>query len=274
MEIDFEIAENWNKLNFYQAKEILYLIHNTIKIDDKTRQKLLSILFVDENPLNETYSSNLKCQKYAKLLRQTTPAEIEKQFHPLDFIFSELTWTKFPEFVEINNIKYFGPSNRLANLTIEEFSFCDHLFFDWQTKKNPQYLDILITALYRPLSTTNTIDDKREAFSRHNLSLRSSILPLLDEKTKLIIGYAFQGSRSIIIDRFPILFPKQKFKKSKPKVIKYKPFTAMINTMVLGENQPLGSLHEIKLTNVNEFFEIVEETIIANRKRQEALKKK
>lgn len=274
MEINFEIAENWNKLNTYQVGEILYLFQHQEKKDSIFREKLLSILFVDEDPQEETHSSNFKCEKYAKLLRETTPARLEEQFKPLDFLFKEMTLTNFPPVVEIKGQKFYGPANRLANLSIEEFSFCDHLFYSWQTTQNIQFLDILVTTLYRPLNVSTNINDIREPFSRHNMSLRSSILPQLDERLKLNIGFAFQGSRNVIINRFPIVFPKSKFKKEKPKVIKYKTFSPMINSMSLGESQPLGNLHEIKNSNVNDFFEIVQETIIMSRKRQEELKKR
>ncbi|MDK7374516.1 hypothetical protein QP519_03060 [Weeksella virosa] len=276
--LEFTIPTDWNKLNLYQASEILHLLYNAEKITPELREKMLSILFIDENPLNEDYSSNYKCIKYAELLKETTPAIIEEEINPLGFIFHSMTLTKFPSTLEISHNGtthiFYGPANRLANVTIEEFSFCDHIFYDWKTKKKPQYLDILITALYRPKATENNQDDIRERFSRHNLSSRSSILPKIDEKIKLVIGHAFQGSRESIINRFPVIFPKKKFKTAKPKSIKYKTFNTLINAMVLGENQPLGNLHQVEQTNVIKFFDIVQESIIRNRKKIEEQKKR
>lgn len=276
--LEFSIPTEWNKLNIYQASEILHILHTEKEFNSLIREKLLSILFVDENPLNEDYSSNYKCMQYAELIKQTTPALIEKQFKPLEFIFKSITLTHFPPTLEVmHNGKlhtFYGPATRLANITIEEFSFCDHLYYDWMTTKKKQYLDILITTLYRLKSDKNTINDIREPFSRHTLSLRSSILPKIDDKIKLVIGHAFQGSRETIIDRFPIVFPKEKFKKTKPKVIKYKSFNTMITTLALGENQPLGNLHEVEQTNVIKFFEIVKESIIMTRLKNEEAKKR
>ena len=276
--LEFKIPTEWNKLNLYQASEILYLLSNSTKITSKVKEKLLSILFVDEDPLNEDYSSNHKCIKYAELLKQTTPAIIDKEFKALDFIFDSMTLTKFPPTLEVVHngevLTFYGPANRLANITIEEFSYCDHLFYDWKTKKNSQYLDILITALYRVKSSDSNQNDIRERFSRHSLSSRSAILPKIDEKIKLVIGHAFQGSRESIINRFPVVFPKQKFKTAKPKVIKYRSFNTMINAMVLGENQPLGNLHQVEQTNVIKFFDIVKESILLNRKKQEEQQKR
>lgn len=276
--LEFKIPTKWNELNLYQTSEILHILHQSKPITSAIREKLLSILFIDEDPAKETYASNYKCIKYAELLKQTTPAIIEDEFNALAFIFNSMDLTNFPSQLEVTykgeNHIFYGPAPRLANLTIEEFSFCDHLFYDWMTTKNLKYLDILITTLYRHKATNNQLNDIREPFSRHTLSLRSFILPQIDEKIKLVVGHAFQGARESIINRFPVVFPKQKFaKKGKPKAIKYRSFNAMINTMVLGENQPLGNLHEVEQTNVIKFFEIVQESVLLNRKRQEEQKK-
>lgn len=277
---DFNIAKSWNELNSFQLGEILTLFMSSEKIPiNEFRLLLLTAIFIDESPEDQSETFEEKTNNFAYLLAQvhlTKQSEDDNSylFKHIEFLEQSVTLTKFPETIKIDDQTFYGPANRLSNLTIEELSFADHIYFDWFTKRNPIDLDRLISVIYRPQSTVENIDDIRQNFSRQTLVKRGEIIPKLDEKIKLQIGFGFKGSRESLFSKFPIIFPKRKssFKKDERKPVKYKSFNPMITTMAMGETTPLGNLHEVKKTNAVDFFEVVQETIIMDRKRKEQQK--
>ncbi|MGV0856850.1 hypothetical protein ACTS9E_15120 [Empedobacter brevis] len=278
MEYDFTVAQKWNELNFFQIGEIakLYMSDHKFK-KEEFQLLLLAILFVDVAVGSEGYEE--KAATFNVLINEVHLIKLDENdqdylFQYIEFLESSMTLTKFPPTVELEGKVYFGPANRLSNITIEELTFADHLYFDWMTKKRQIDLDRLVTVLYRPESRVENLEDRREDFSKQRLVERGSILPTMDESLKYAIGFAFKGSREAIFAKFKIVFPnvKSKFKGKERKPIRYKSFNPMITSMAMGESSPLGNLHDVKKTNAVDFFEVVQETIIIDRKRKEQLK--
>jgi|GEM_PF-2058255 len=278
MEYDFTIAKKWNDLNFYQIGEIAKLYMSDRKLEKEEFQfLLLTILFVDIAVGSDGYEE--KAASFNVLINEVHLMKIDENdqdylFQYIEFLEKSMDLTKFPPAVELDGKVYFGPADRLSNITIEELTFADHLYFDWMTKKRQIDLDRLVTVLYRPESRVENLEDRREVFSRQTLVDRGSILPTMDENLKYAIGFAFKGSREALFSKFRIVFPsiKSKFKGNERKPIKYKSFNPMITSMAMGESSPLGNLHDVKKTNAVDFFEVVQETIIIERKRKEQLK--
>lgn len=278
MEHNFTIAEKWNSLNFYQIGEIAKLFMGDKKLKKEEFQfLLLTILFVDVEFGSEGYEE--KSKAFNVLINEVHLIKINENdqdylFQYIEFLENSMDLTKFPRLIKIDGKVYYGPADRLSNVSIEELSFADHLYFNWITKKNEADLDRLITVLYRPESKIENLEDRREVFSRQTLADRGSVIPMIDENLKYIIGFAYKGSREVLFSKFKIIFPsiKSKFKGVERKPIKYKSFNPMITSMAMGESSPLGNLHDVKKTNAVDFFEVVQETIIMERKRKEQLK--
>ena len=279
MELTFNIPEKWNDLNQYQLENIIHTVHVNKKLTRKILLNLLTFLFVDEDPFSGSDTVMKKLDDYGLLLRQVSTMQTLIPY--LDFVKQSMTLTNFPEKFEITvdeELKvFYGPEPRLINLTIFEFSTIDKLFYRWVTKKDDADLDRLCVLLYREAGGNN-IDDIREPFSMAKLNKRAKFIQTLDFKTKLTIGYAFMGSRELLISKFPTIFPKPKFKKqiSNPPTTpkKYEGMTKMINSMIVGENLPLGPLKDVKETNIFDFFNVVTEVILLQRERNEKSKNK
>lgn len=278
MELTFNIPEKWNDLNQYQLENIIHTVHINKKLTRKILLNLLTFLFVDEDPFSRSDTVMKKLDDYGLLLRQVSTMQTLIPY--LDFVKESMTLTKFPEKFEITvnseTKTFYGPEARLINLSIFEFSTIDKLFYRWATKKDDADLDRICVLLYREAGGNN-IEDIREPFSMSKLNHRAKFVQTLDFKTKLSIGYAFMGSRELMISKFPVIFPKPKFKPqiSTPTTPrKYEGMTKMINSMIVGDNLPLGPLKDVKETNVFDFFNVVTEVILLQRECKEKSKNK
>lgn len=273
--INFKIPTTWNELNTYQIEKSLLILHQSKKITPISKFDLLTLLFVDEDPANETYSVIQKIKNFTELLKQVA---IEDYYHYTDFLTQSNTLTVFPISFKITHKReqkeFFGPADRLINLTILEFATVDKMFYRWVTKQDLLDLDRICTILYRE-SAPGNLEDVREKFTMSRLSNRAKFIQQLPLATKLHIGYAFMASREALVNKFPVVFPKQKFKNitppPTPKV--YKGLTQMITSLATGETLPLGPLDSVEQTNVFKFFNIVSEMIIKAEKRKEQQKK-
>lgn len=271
-EINLTVPQRWNDLSDNQLQKILKCLHYNREVTDSIKLELLVYLFLDDK--NDKKSIGEFQQILANIPLNTVDRDILYLSSYLEFILNDINLTKFPSELIIDGKTYYGPADRLSNLTIEELSFADHIYFNWITTGKQIELDRLVTVLYREKTKIHNINDIREDFSRHTLSQRGSILPTLDEEIKLAIGYAYKGSRDLMFSKFKIIFPTNKntLKQGVRKPVKYRSFNAMIHTMSMGETMPLGNLHEVKRTNAYDFFTIVQETIIMQRERNKQLK--
>lgn len=266
MSLNFNIATSWNELNEFQRRKISNLIFNSKSGEKGIYFAVIYYLFCP-NPWHSWKGFN-QIRKFYKLIKIVPMSE----YLPFSkFIFEKLSLTKFPKFVKIDGIKYYGPADRLSNITIEELNFAYRFYYEWMAEKDPSALDRLITTIYRPQRKKKR-GDIREPFDQTTIMARGTIFPKLPEETKISIGLAFKGSIDHMFSKFPILFPPSKEKKSKEKP-KYQSLVPMINAMFMYENQPFGPREATIKTNAYVFFDVSQETIIAARKREAELKK-
>jgi hypothetical protein len=131
-------------------------------------------------------------------LRQSQMIQLESC---LDWMSEKNNLTKWLiDPVTISRQIYYGPKNRLANLTVEEFMYAEAAYAKWLTTQKLDPLYTLFATLYRKRSFwfkkrllfTDTHKEKAEAGA---LSLRPHVLKAI------AINYA--GCRNFIIEKHP-----------------------------------------------------------------------
>lgn len=265
-EMHFTIPTSWNQLNEYQRFKIADIVYNSQEKDPGVYFAALYYLFVSKPWW--TLKGFRENRRFYKLIKQVP---ISEYIQYCEFIFKDLKLTKFPRILKVNGKDYYGPAERLANLTMDELAMTYQFYFNWIVNRSEIDLDRLVTALYRPYSR-KTVGDVREAFSEHTLHERSGILPKVPIDKKIAIGFAYKASTELIFSRYKDLFPPAKTV-SKDKKPKFNSFVPMMRVMAMGENLPLGDYEKVRKTNVNMFFDIAQETIRMDIKRQMEMEK-
>lgn len=267
MTLNFNIPTNWNELSERQRVKISDLVFSA---EEGSKGIYFAALYHLFCPSVRWSLAGLK-ENY-KFLRMILQVRFSDLIPHIEFIFKDLSLTKFPKYVTIAGKRYYGPANRLSNVSIDELNFAYRFYFDWITTKDVTALDRLVTVIYRPARKKKR-GDIREPFDKENVMSRGTVFPQLPLDQKIAIGLAFKGSVDYMFAKFPVLFPPSKEKKPAKKP-KYHSMVPMINAMFLYENQPLGPRKDVIKTNAYVFFDIAQETVIANQKREAELKKK
>ncbi|CAL2105481.1 conserved hypothetical protein [Tenacibaculum sp. 190524A02b] len=249
MNLDFNISNKWNDLNFWQLQKIADVLYSD-KPEKITNFLLVSYLFIRKPSVKNVL-------KFLYLLFNVPFSELKKH---CDFLYNETNFTKF--LPELKNLK--GPYDRLANLTIEEFSYADLFYYNWATTKDLQDLNRLVCVLYRPVDKATK---ERRTFKKEELAKHSTIIEALPKSIKLVVAMAYQGSRELIINRSKNVFSSGK------KKTPYIPFSKIVNEMARSENQPFGDFYKTKSANVHDFFELLDEERKSQKERERNFKK-
>ena len=107
---------------------------------------------------------------------------------------------------------YYGPADRLKNLTFKEFVFAYNLYVAYKKYKQPERLDQLIAVLYRPKQpglTTQHPDyqgDLRQPFNNHLIEQRAKKMAKLPDYYKQAILIWFEGCFNWMVERYEQLF--------------------------------------------------------------------
>lgn len=258
MKLKYTIPQKWNDLSSYQLLRIGKLLSKQDQISKRRFiSALISILLMPKFSIKHFI-------KAIVLFSQVPLSELEKYC----LFITEKTdvLTKFPDKFKIKGHLVYGPSLRLANLTIEEFSYADGYFYNWATKKDSLDLDRLVSCLYRRSGIGSTEADMRMPFNKLTLAKQAEFAQKIPTGYKIIIALAYQGSREKIYARYPIVFPKPK-KNSTAETKKniYQPFTKVIQAMAMDEKQVLGTLQETEKVDISTFFSVFEVQIIRHR---------
>lgn len=267
MNLNFQIATQWDELNEYQFRNIAYLLlnkENYVKADD-FKKKLLYYLFVPE----------LTVRNYLKFRKCIKNVPMRELLPYTNFIEKNINRTKFPKFIKIDDKVFYAPADRLANLTIEEFSAADLFFYNWKTKKSHEDLDRLITVLYREKAKKTTSTDIRVPYSFFDLEKRGKYIPLLDIPTKMAIGLVYLSCRMSIIKKYRVVFPEFKQypnSKTDKNHKKYQSFSPAIISLAISEIQPLGEYDKVKKTLIDTFFSILTESILRQKEQEKMLR--
>ena len=237
------VASSWEELNTWQLEEIinLYLNYN----EDNFSESYLKMIFILFQKKKNLWHS----LKLGWLLRNV-PTSILSEFG--QFILEQPKLHSFPE------IKGFKkPADRLGDLSIKQFSFMDQFFHNWMDTKSDNMLRALVASIYR-------IGDK---FDEQNLIQISKITDKLTKKQRQVIGFTYMSCFNHMCRQFPVIYPEPKKDSEKKKKTKHTPFSEIIISIVMHEEQqPLGNLHESNSTRIYEFMNVFSKIIIKQEK--------
>lgn len=103
--------------------------------------------------------------------------------------------------------QYYGPADKLSNLTANEFfNFTEVLYSSWQKTKAEGYLNALCAVLYRPKRKTEVFDDVRCILTDAGVALRAKKFKQIDLSVKQAILLNYEGCRMFIIKNNPDIF--------------------------------------------------------------------
>lgn len=241
MTINLKIPESWNDLNTRQLKKIAQLSHSNVSgvlFDYKVFLTLLDV----------RWWQFLKNLKALKTVKSATFSHIKEHYSWLQ---SSLGLTTFIPTIKTKKKVLHAPSDRINNLTVDEFAHADDLYLRWYNAKDFEYLQYLAAVLYRELDKNG----KRVPFDKTELDDRAKKLSKIDKQTLLAISLSYQGSSSYIYTQFPTVFPKPKGKTKTPK---NSGFGKLILYLSGGK---FGTHNETKSTNVYTFLSEFEEQL-------------
>ena len=260
--MNITIASNYKELNDSQRVRLMKAVNSRL------RGKLLILYTFIVLALPNRWNFR-QVWRVTRVLRNVKINDL-RPFVEWVFDLDELY--QFPKFVRVRFRKFYGPADKLANLTMEEFSFADLFFYEWtQNRDDNDALNRLMTVLYRPKAKHPAPEDVREPFEKSLLPERAKYIQRLNRDVKLAVAMAFAGSRQYIEKQFPVIFPKRKktddaFEKKNT----YRPFTEVIRALALDEVQAFGDYYKTSQANVYDFMAILQDKI----KHQRELEKK
>lgn len=128
--------------------------------------------------------------------------------HTLRFLFGENNLVKWViASIQHNGQTYYGPADRLENLTIAEYSKTELYYQVYVKQDNPLALDMLIAALYRPKRTGLLDRDIREDLTEIGTKERAEHFSKLEPRLRHAILLNYEGCRSFIrttfLDKLP-----------------------------------------------------------------------
>jgi hypothetical protein len=233
------IPQSWNDLSINQLESVALLFSN-VKPSAKFDLRVLYIL------LDLKWWQYIQKAKVRIVLWNVPMSDLRSSF---DFIYSNIDRTVFPKFIKAKKQTFFAPQDRIANLTVKEFSVADDLHIQWRLTKNIDFLHYLAAVLYtrtklRPLFDKNALHDQALLFNK---------VPI---KKLLAMEIAYFGCKKNLEKRFPKVFPEPTAGTTKPK--KKYGFGKVILSMTKGD---LSKLETIEKVNVYTFLEQFEEDL-------------
>lgn len=145
---------------------------------------------------------------------------------------------------------YHGPKSKLANLTIEEFKFCEHCYEKFDITKDTEYLDNLCSILFRPRRFFGIKDDIRKDLTLISQEKRAKLFKKLNPALKWAIYLNYEGCRNFIISKNPIIFKPSK-RELGEKTAKTTPWAKIIESAA---NGAFGPYEQTEKANLHKFL--------------------
>jgi len=102
--------------------------------------------------------------------------------------------------------KYYGPSDRLASSSIQEFRYAEMYYLAFQKTKEDRFLDQLIATLYRRKGSNTLKLDCREQISQLLINTNAANMQKLDKALRMAIVFNYEGCRRYIFEKYPTVF--------------------------------------------------------------------
>jgi hypothetical protein len=244
-EIQLTLPTTWNELSKKQLENIAFQIecyHFEIRDNKEAELETRTRLYIS---VAKEFLRGNKFQHIRIALKEIQPKEYGKL---TKFIFETNTRTVFEEKLKIKGATYYGPTVRLRNVTIGEFSLADSLYYNWKQTFNVGYLNALCATLYRKTDTTATETDKRKTFNKLLVDANAESFKEVPYKTKLAIAYSYEGCRNNFIDTYKNIFPKKEHNQQTLKS-KYTPFGEIILDKIKGDPSKLKTTQNLLATD-------------------------
>lgn len=247
-----KIATNWESLNDWQQREIIHIIYN---VGEDFEQKYIEIIQI-------LLMKSRSFWQYFKMRRVLSNIPLSAFGESVKFISETPQLYKFPK---IKGLK--EPSARMGDISIEQFSLAETLFYRWHTETDPNtkniYLRQMVACLYR------WSDD----FNKQDLPKVATITDKIEKKEAQRIAFIFSCVFNYIADSYPSIFPKRKKDSpEKPQSQKHQSFSKIITMMAADELRLLGNLKECQKTLIYDFFNALMESKRIHEIKAKALK--
>lgn len=259
MTVNINIPTTWNKLTPKQLMAAAYNLEyyhakpEILKELADFRQKLyyqLTKVLLSGNNFIKTYIA----------ISQIPPDTYKEH---AKFLFGDVTRTLFLPQFKIKGVTFYPPGDRLKNISIQEFSLADSLYFNFRKTGDIRYLNNLCATLYRRGGGDEI--DKRKPF--HKLLIEQDVhyFSKLNQKKKLAILYCYLGCRNNIVKLHPHIFPEPQNlldpdgNPIERKESAYVPFVQLLQHKVQFDPSKLAETYKL---NVYDFFNNYETELI------------
>lgn len=136
-------------------------------------------------------------------------------------ISSRLTKNPVPD-MNFHGSSWPGPSDRLFNITFEEYIFSETNYMNYLKSGDDKDLDKLIATLYRPqdpkwnFNMDHYQGDSRVPFNSHTIDARAKSIKRYPKDAKMAIVLFYQGCKNFLADQFPHVFERSADNKPNP----------------------------------------------------------
>ncbi len=258
------IAESWDSLTFNQHNTISFLLYkyhlNSQNLNDT------ELTFKKLSLYCNVVDQMLKPNGFFKVQKAKRELTLKHYSDYINFIFEEVNRSVFQDHLIFKGVTYYPPANRISNISVEEFSFLDSLYYNWHHTNDDRYLNNLCATLYRKKKSNVDYIDKRLEFNKEIVSKSVDAISCLPLDVKIGIAYTFLGCKNHLISLFPNVFPKPK-KEDKPtkllKPQKYIPFGQILSKKHEFDNVKVALSEK---QNIYKFLGVYENEIIESKK--------
>ena len=195
-----EAPASWNELTKKQLYKIAEIIHSERYLIDGKIRLVVAVL-------------GIRLMLFLKL----NASQVYDLLPLAKFVMNdnELTINLVPK-LRISFTYYYGPNDRLSNITIEEFSFLDTFFIRYKETGDNLWLNLLCSAMYRPKRadynpTAETYKgDIRVDFNKHLVFYSAHRFESLSSAQKYAILLFYDGCRNQITKKYWNIFGQKK----------------------------------------------------------------
>lgn len=252
MNVQIHIPLNYDQLTEKQLRNIAFIRYQNLGLAKELKGKALEA--INKNAYYKMVRELLRGNGLFKLLVSLRTVPISEYLPHVQWVFGKIDRTKFPKQIKIKGVKYYGPYDRMVNVTVGEFSFADALWYHWDQTNNKAYLDLLCASLYRPL---NANGKKRRPFSKLWAEKHANLFQKVPLKLKLAIALAYEGSRNHKVGLYPTVFPKpvKYMGEGQPPKPNYTPFGKLISHKI---GYDPSKLREVETMLIDKFLGVFE----------------
>lgn len=101
---------------------------------------------------------------------------------------------------------YYGPSDNLSNVLVEEWMNADPAARNYQASKDEKFLSALIAHLYRPKAKHPHVSDQRELYDENTCNDRISTMSKIPQSIRMGILLNYAAIRQQMAKDFPEVF--------------------------------------------------------------------